>query len=189
MSLDESRCHSCYYIVIDTNIIEGVIQQECNSLFVFSVVNHPQTCFKILFDEKCSWHERHGQETLFDEWSNRIKERSQAQGTRFICKPMFVSLLYKIAWDKVEYVSICDIADSIWRQLQRVGMRDIDDVKIIAIACIKASVGEKVLIVTDDSDIFNLRDNNSLKHSLLHNIEILRPEEFFQRFCSAPKKT
>ncbi len=170
-----------FYVIVDTNIIVKALEGDPSCMFVISVLLNPCTDFKILFDRRCNWHDMNSLKTLFDELRDKIFEEGvKNSGIRFIFKTVLRSLLQIFPRDKVEHLFICDIAGSIWRRLQRSGMRDIDDVKLIALAR-KASCYGAVLVVTDDSDLLNIRDDCNR-----YRIEIISSSEFFRRFYSGP---
>ncbi|NPA69174.1 MAG: hypothetical protein GXO26_00025, partial [Crenarchaeota archaeon] len=93
-------------------------------------------------------------------------------------KPFLRNIVQKFLGDKVTNVFICDVAESVLREAQNRGMNDIDDVKLLALAY-KASLSGTVLIVTDDSDLLNIKDKVQCSR-----IRILNSREFFRCFYS-----
>ncbi|NPA99746.1 MAG: hypothetical protein GXO10_00030 [Crenarchaeota archaeon] len=173
---------SCYYVIIDSNIVSKALEGDPYCLFIISIVLNPDTCMKILFDTKCEFHSRRQVKTLQEEWRDRIIEESSISGIRFLLKPFLRNILHIFPRDKVINVFICDIAESVLREAQSRGMNDIDDVKLLALAY-RFSLAGTVLIVTDDSDLLTLKDRLQDSHIL-----VLSSREFFRYFYSGPTR-
>ncbi len=165
-------------MIVDSNIISKALEGDPYCLFIISLILNPDACMKVLFDLKCDFHDRYRVKTLQEEWKDRISEEVSRSGVRFLLKHFLRNIIQKFLKDKATSIFICDIAENVLREAQNKGMNDVDDVKLLALAY-RASFSGTVLIVTDDSDLLNIKDKvQSLR------IRVLSSREFFRCFYS-----